>query len=120
MVDAKGTLADSRRTVLTVEKVGRGRGDGSRMEGLRLDRCGQVRTCGIAHRWYCTHWERFKCRSENKPVCFNVSVVNGYRDTAEQVREWPLYCLPPWASLSVLKIKGALSLASAVRAEFSE
>lgn len=67
----------------------------------------------------CT-WRGSNAGVKTNPLAAVCQWVNGYRYTAEQVREWPLCCLPPWAFLLALKIKGGLSLASAIRAEFSE
>lgn len=90
--------------------------------GLRMDRWGHMRMCGIAHRWdalVCTGRGSDAGLKTNlfAPVC---QWVNRGRYTAEQVREWPLCCLHPGPSSLCLKIAGALAPASVTRAEFVE
>lgn len=97
-------------------------GEGRPGVGLRLDTWSRVRTFHIAHRWDAQVYAQRGSNAglKTNPFASMCQWVNRYRHTAEQVREWPLCCLTPRAFLSVLKIKGALSLASAIRAEFLE
>lgn len=95
VADARGTLADSSRAVVPVEKAGRGEG-WEPAGGAQAGQTGRERTRGVAPTQaggaaLCL--ERFRHRSENKPVCAgSLGTCSGLPSVgaqvhAEQLRE---------------------------------